>query len=132
MKITVDTNVLVRAAVQDDKKQTLMAVKVLQKATLVAIPLPVLCEFVWALRSGYKKSIADISYAILKLMNSSNVAMNRPAVEAGLAVHDEGGDYADGVIAYERNWLGAKEFVSIDKKAVLLLKNQGKAARLLT
>jgi predicted nucleic-acid-binding protein len=60
-----------------------------------------------------------------------NVVTNRPAVEAGLAVLDMGGDFADGVIAYEGHWLGAEEFVSFDKQAVTLLKSQGKRARLL-
>jgi hypothetical protein len=30
---------------------------------------------------------------------------------------DAGGDFADGVIAYEGKWLGAETFVSFDKKA---------------
>ena len=62
---------------------------------------------------------------------AANVEMNRPAVEAGLAVLDAGGDFADGVIAYEGNWLGGETFVSFDKKAVALLKAQGQHARLL-
>jgi predicted nucleic-acid-binding protein len=57
--------------------------------------------------------------------------MNRPAVEAGLSILAAGGDFADGVIAYEGNWLGGETFVSFDKKAVLLLTAQGQPARLL-
>ena len=57
--------------------------------------------------------------------------VNRRAVEAGLALLDAGGDFADGVIAYEGNWLGAEVFVSFDKKAVKLLAAQDEAARLL-
>lgn len=34
-------------------------------------------------------------------MGAANVEMNRPAVELGLSVLDAGGDFADGVIAYE-------------------------------
>ncbi len=131
MKITVDANVLVRAAVQDDKPQARLAVKALQEAALVAVPLPVLCEFVWVLRRGYKMSFADISEAIRRLMNSTNVVMNRPTVEAGLSVLDAGGDFADGVIAYEGDWLGAEEFVSFDKEAVALMQSQGISTRLL-
>ena len=44
---------------------------------------------------------------------------------------DAGGDFADGVIAYEGGWLGAETFVSFDKKAVETLKAQGVAARML-
>ena len=132
MKITADTNVLVRAAVQDDAHQARRAAKVLQEADLVAVPIPVLCEFVWVLRRGYKKSVSDISDAIHRLMNGVNVVMNRPAVEAGLSILGAGGDFADGVIAYEGDWMGAEEFVSFDSKAISILRSQGSRARLLS
>ena len=132
MKITADTNVLIRAAVQDDVHQAQRAAKVLKEADLVAVPIPVLCQFVWVLRRGYKKSVPDISDAIHRLMNGVNVVMNRPAVEAGLSVLDAGGDFADGIIAYEGDWLGAEEFVSFDSKAISILQSQGSRARLLS
>ena len=131
MKITADTNVLVRAAVQDDPHQARIAAKLLQQADLVAVPVPVLCEFVWVLRRGYKKAVSEVSDAIHRLMKSANVVMNRPAIEAGLAVLNAGGDFADGAIAYEGDWLGAEEFVSFDSKAVSVLESQGSRARLL-
>jgi predicted nucleic-acid-binding protein len=132
MKITADTNVLIRAAVQDDRHQALQAAKALREADLVAVPVTVLCEFVWVLRRGYKKSISDISDAIYRLINSANVVLNRPAVEAGLLVLDAGGDFADRVIAYEGEWLGAEEFVSFDTNAVTVLQSQGRRTRLLS
>ena len=132
MKLTADSNVLIRVAVQDDLHQARRAAKILAEASLIAVPVPVLCEFVWVLRRGYKKSAADVCDAIRRLMRSSNVAMNRPAVEAGLSALDAGGDFADGVIAYEGEWLGAEEFVSFDSKAVSLLHAQGSRARLLS
>src|SRR5215469_4277298 len=131
MKITADTNVLIRAALQDEPHQARKGAQVLQEADLVAVPIPVLCEFVWVLRRGYKKSGSEVSDAIHKLMRSTHVVMNRPAVEAGLAVLGAGGDFADGAIAYEGDWLGAEEFVSFDSKAVSMLKSQGSRARLL-
>lgn len=131
MKITADTNVLIRAAVQDDPHQARKATKVLQEAELVAVPVPVLCEFVWVLRRGYKKSASEVSEAIHRLTKSVNVVVNRPAIEAGLALLDAGGDFADGVIAYEGNWLGAEELVSFDASAVSLLQSQDVRARLL-
>lgn len=131
MRIAADTNVLLRAAVRDDPTQTLPAVHALRTAELVAIPVAALCEFVWVMRNGYKMPAAKVAHSIRALIDSGNVVSNRPAVEAGLAVLDMGGDFADGAIAYEGEWLGAEEFVSFDKKAVLLLKSQGKRARLL-
>lgn len=130
MKVTADTNVLIRAAVQDDLPQARRAAKLLAEADLIAVPVPVLCEFVWVLRRGYKKSAADVSDAIRRLMRTANVAMNRPAVEAGLSALDAGGDFADGVIAYEGEWLGTEEFVSFDSQAISLMQAQGSSARL--
>lgn len=130
MKITADTNVLIRAAVQDDAQQARQAAKALRDADLVAVPVPVVCEFVWVLRRGYKKNPSEISDAIHRLMRSTNVVMNRPAIEMGLSVLDAGGDFADGAIAFEGDWLGAEEFVSFDSKAVSILRSQGTRARL--
>lgn len=132
MKVTADTNVLIRAAVQDDLHQARRAAKILAEADLVAVPVPVLCEFVWVLRRGYRKAAIDVSDAIRRLMRSPNVEMNRTAVEAGLSALDAGGDFADGVMAHEGEWLGAEEFVSFDSKAVSSLQAQGSRARLLS
>lgn len=132
MKIAVDTNVLLRDALQDDSRQSPIASKTLQSAELVVVPTPALCEFVWVMRRLYKRSSAEIALSIHLLMSGNNVEMDRPAVEAGLAVLEQGGDFADGAIAYEGYWLGAEEFVSFDKEAVKLLQSQGKRVRLLT
>lgn len=131
MKVTVDTNVLVRAVVRDDLAQASVATKVLTDAELIAIALPCLCEFVWVLRRVYDFQPVDAVTAIRVLLTAANVEMNRPAVEAGLSVLEAGGDFADGVIAYEGNWLGGETFVSFDKGAVALLTAQGQQARLL-
>lgn len=131
MKVTVDTNVLVRAVVGDDPAQDDIAVKVLKDAELIAVALPSLCEFVWVLRRVYSFEVADVAAAIRALLATNNVQMNRPAVEAGIAVLEAGGDFADGVIAFEGSWLGGETFVSFDKQAVALLTAQGQAAYLL-
>jgi predicted nucleic-acid-binding protein len=131
VKVTADTNVLVRAVVGDDVAQAKVAAKVLTDATLIAIALPSLCELVWVLRKVYGFTAVDAASAIRALLAAANVEMNRPAVEAGLLVLEAGGDFADGVIAYEGHWLGGETFVSFDKKAVALLKAQGQQARLL-
>ncbi|MGL6110175.1 MAG: type II toxin-antitoxin system VapC family toxin [Rubrivivax sp.] len=131
MKVAVDTNVLVRAVVRDDVAQARAAVKVLKAAQLIAVTLPCLCEFVWVLRKVYGFEVGDVAAAIRALVAAANVQVNRPAVEAGLAMLSAHGDFADGVIAYEGSWLGGETFVSFDKQAVALLTAQGQAARLL-
>lgn len=131
MKITADTNVLLRAFVDDEPTQSRAAVEALEGADIVAISLQSLCEFVWVLGRQYEVSRADTATAIRRLLDTRNVVVNRPAVEAGLSILDAGGDFADGVIAYDGNWLGGETFVSFDKKAVKLLTAQGQTARLL-
>ena len=131
MKITADTNVLVRAVVSDDAAQSKLAKAALLESELVALPLPTLCEFVWVLSQGYRIASNDIASAIRTLINSANVAVNRPAAEAGLALLAAGGDFADGVIAYDGQWLGADVFVSFDKKAVKLINACGRSAEIL-
>ena len=131
MRIAVDTNVLVRAVVWDDKTQAAAASRLLKEAEIIAIPLPCLCELVWVLRRVYGLGRTDIRAALQALLDAGNVAVNRPAVDAGLAMLDAGGDFADGLIAFEGRWLGGEVFVSFDAKAVALLEKQGQAARVL-
>jgi len=131
VKIAVDTNVLVRAVVRDDPKQARVAAKVLTDAELIAVATSCLCEFVWVLQRVYDFQPSDVATAIRALLAAANVEANRPAIEAGLSVLEAGGDFADGVIAYEGSWLGGETFVSFDKKAVKLLTAAGQSARLL-
>jgi predicted nucleic-acid-binding protein len=132
VRIAVDTNVLLRDALHDDPRQSPIASKTLQNAELVFVPTPALCEFVWVMRRLYKRSDEEIARSIRLLMNGDNVEADFPAIEAGLAVLDKGGDFADGVIAYEGQWLGAEEFVSFDKHAITILRSQGHKVRLLS
>jgi predicted nucleic-acid-binding protein len=95
MKITVDTNIPIRAVVRDDVKRV------------------------------YGLTHKDIHAALQTLLNVGTVAVNRPAVDAGLTALDAGGDFADGLIAFEGQWIGKETFISFDKKAVALLAEQG-------
>jgi len=131
MKVTADTNVLVRALTEDHIEQSKAAQTALGKADMVALTIPMLCELVWVLRS-YSIQSSDIAQTLRGLLGGTNIVVNRPAAEAGLAVLEAGGDFADGAISYEGNWLGADTFVSFDKKAVRLIEAQGRSAKLLS
>lgn len=131
MNVTVDTNVLIRAVLMDEPRQARAAARLLREATLIAVPLPCLCELIWVLSRGAGLDRDDIAAAIEALMAAKNVAMNRPAAEAGLALFRAGGDFADGAMAHEGQWLGGETFMSFDKAAVKLLAAQGKKARVL-
>lgn len=132
MKINADTNLLVRIVVGDDPAQAKAAVDLLASAELVAITLQSFCELSWVLSRHYGASRDMIADAIRAFLDTENVVTNLPSVEAGLALLEAGGDFADGVIAHEGQWLGGDTFVSFDKKAVKLLKAQGKAVALLS
>ena len=129
MRITADTNVLVRAVVGDDPAQAAAAADALRQAERIAVTLPALCEFVWVLRRLYSFSVAEIAGSLRVLIEAANVALDRPAVEAGLAMLEAGGDFADGVIAHQGQWLGGDTFMSFDRQAVALLQSQNVAAQ---
>ena len=131
MRITADTNVLVRAIVADEPKQARLAQSALAKAELIAITPTTLCEFVWVLSRGYGIPIAEVATAIRRLIASANVEVNRPAVEAGLALLSQGRDFADGIIAFQGANLRATTFASFDKDAVQRLNKLGRDSVLL-
>lgn len=131
MKITVDTNVLLHAVLADDEAQQLLAINALESAAMVAVSVQTLCEYAWVLDRHYKAPRIEIAASIRQVLNMRNVVVNRPVVEAGLKMLEGGGDFADGVIAFDGRWLGGETFASFDRKAVKLLEDQGLNARLL-
>ncbi len=131
MKITADSNILLRALVRDDAAQARAASRILREAELIAVSLACLCELVWVLRRVYRFQRDEILLALETVLEVENVAVNHAAADAGIAALRNGGDFADGVIAWDGEWLGGQSFVSFDKKAVAVLKKQGIAARLL-
>jgi predicted nucleic-acid-binding protein len=130
VKITPDSNVLIRAITEDDPRQSAAAQKSLKDAELVGLTLPALCELVWVLARGYRIPAREIGDTVRRLAEAANVAVNRGAVEAGLQMLENGGDFADGIIAYEGRWLGCDTFLSFDKKAIKLLAAAGRKTQI--
>lgn len=131
MKVTLDTNVLLRTIVADDPDQAALASELFAEAETIAVGMQTLTELVWVLRGSYGVARADIATAIRTLMDTEKVVLDRAAVDAGLACLESGGDFADGVIAYEGAWLGGETFVSFDRKAVKVIAELGQQTRLL-
>jgi predicted nucleic-acid-binding protein len=132
MRVAVDTNILVRSVIADDRQQSDAAARLLRDAQKVVVSLVCLCEFVWVLRRVYRLDSSLIRMALRELVSAVNVVVDRPAVEAGMALLDAGGDFADGVIAFDARRLGGETFVSFDRKAVAKLTARGIPARVLT
>lgn len=128
MRVTVDTNILVRAAIGDDEGQEAIANRVLRGAELVAVPAIVLCELVWVLQRSYRISRGDIADMLRALIAAPNVKVSETTA-MGLAFLDAGADFADGIVAVEGRRLGGDAFVSFDEKAVAAAEALGLAAR---
>lgn len=132
MNIIADTNVLLRALVGDHKEQSKLAVDTLTEATLVTVSPQALCELVWVLDRSYGVEKADIVQVVRNLLDTGNVVVDRGLVLHGLAFLEQGGDFADGVIDFSGRMMGGDTFVSFDRKAVRIVAEAGRAARLLS
>jgi predicted nucleic-acid-binding protein len=126
-----DTNVLMRAVLDDDPVQSRASRLALSSADQVIIGRHAFCEMVWLLRQRYKMPKAEIVKVIRGYLEAQNVVTDTPAVRAGLEAMEAGADFADGVIAYEGRWMGGEMFVSFDKKAVAAVMRQGMKTELL-
>ncbi len=131
MRVSPDTNVLVRSVVRDNLRQAKIADELLGNASIVAVTTVALCELVWVLGRVYSVEKDDMAAAIEVLLESENVVVDRRTVDAGLLLLRAGGDFGDGVIAHEGRELGGDTLVSFDKQAVRLLRKQGHSAVLL-
>lgn len=83
-------------------------------------------EAVWATGLGHRVT------ATAPLHSSRGEKTGICTVKSGLSMLRDGGDFADGVIAHQGEWLGGETFVSFDKKTVAVLAGQGLSTKLLT
>jgi predicted nucleic-acid-binding protein len=125
VKITADTNLLLRAILEDDAAQAEEAQTLINQAELVAVPVVVFCEMVRTMRCLYKRSVEDIGNAIEALLQVETVVTDRPAVEAGIEVLRRGGDFADGVIAWHGMALGGTVLATFDRAGIRFLESAG-------
>jgi predicted nucleic-acid-binding protein len=130
LKITADTNLLIRLVTKDNVRQAQSAMRELEQAELVAISSTALCELVWVLRQNYNTTPKDIASVIRLITSAANVFVDDAAVAAVLAVLEAGGDFVDGIIAHDGQKLGGDVFVTFDKRAIKELKTSGIPARL--
>jgi len=70
VKIIADTNVLLRAIVEDDPTQARLALKTLEQAETVAVSVHALCELTWVLQRSYDVARSDIAATIRQLIDT--------------------------------------------------------------
>ncbi len=102
--IGLDTNILVRAATNDDAIRSPKARAIISALTPgqpAVVNSVVLAEFAWTLRTGYGYKRSEIVDAIEKMMQSPcYVAPDRGAINAALIrCQSEHLDFADALIA---------------------------------
>ena len=108
----IDTNVLVRAIVNDDTAQSARAVALLTEAD-VFIPVTVMLELEWVLRSRYAFAPKVIALAIAKITSLGNVVVGeRAAVLSAANRAAQGWDFADAL--HLSLSAGCEDFTTLD------------------
>lgn len=122
----IDTNVLVRFLVRDDKGQYERARKLIKRELAadedVFLSLVVLVETEWVLRSRYSLAKADIIEAMSGLLSAKEIQFeHEPAVEEALYLwKDSAAEFADCLIGAHHRRLGCRATATFDTKAVKL------------
>jgi len=129
--IALDTNVLVRFLVEDDKVQARKAATSMERATAAEEPLfisdTVMCETVWVLAAAYRVPREKIGETLgrllmaaqLRFANVDRLSRARDAFVAGK------GDFADYLIREEARDAGCDHVATFDR---VLLKEEGFSA----
>jgi predicted nucleic-acid-binding protein len=109
-----DTHVLVRALVQDDPAQARRAIALIEGHP-VYIPVTVVLELEWVLRSRYGYAPRTISAAIGKLALLENAVVGeQAAVAAAARKMRDGWDFADAL--HHALASGCDDFVTFDTR----------------
>ena len=126
----IDTNVLVRALVLDDAAQAARAQELLREHE-VFVPVTVILELEWVLRSRYGHSAAVISQTIEKILSLKNVVVGeQAAVLAAAAKLAQGWDFADAL--HHALSDGCDDFVTFDTGLLKQAKRRAKLSPAVT
>ena len=126
--IALDTNVIVRFLVEDDKVQTAAAARLIEQAVDTDEALFVadvaLCEVVWVLEYSYKVSRAEVASVLNRLLHARHLTFASPdlLVRALAAFSSGKGDFADYVIHEHAVAAGCSAVATFDRA---LLKESG-------
>ncbi len=112
----IDTNVLVRAIVNDDTDQSARAIALLTSSDIF-IPVTVILELEWVLRSRYAFAPKVVAEAIAKITSLGNVVVGeRAAVRSAASRAANGWDFADALhVALSA---GCDDFTTLDADLV--------------
>ena len=121
--IGLDTNVIVRYLAQDDKVQSPIATRLMERLTAENpgfVGSVVLAEITWVMVRAYKKPREDLANIVEALLRSAELVIeNAEAAYRALSIYraSKSIDYADALIAETAALAGARETVTFDAKA---------------
>jgi predicted nucleic-acid-binding protein len=120
-----DTNVLLRYFLNDEKRQSAIAANLIESCTEQNpgfINIVVLCEFIWVLKTsyGYQKSI--LANLLEKILQTGQLMVQESeSVDVALALYRSHNiDFADALIGVINTSAGYKKTTTFDKKAAKL------------
>ena len=119
--IGLDTNVLVRYLVQDDRAQCSRVDRLFMDGLAgerrFHIPLVVLCELVWVLESGYDLKRTAIADALERVLITAQFTVeSKDVVRSALSDYAAGrGDFADAIIGLTNREAGCSSTVTFDR-----------------
>jgi predicted nucleic-acid-binding protein len=121
-----DTNVLIRFLVADDRAQFEQAQKLIRRQSSngepMLISLLVLLETEWVLRSRYSLDKSEVSAALAGLLESNELHIeDESSVEEALFLwNDSSAEFADCLIGARHRALGCHATATFDAKALRL------------
>jgi predicted nucleic-acid-binding protein len=124
--IGLDTNVLVRHLVQDEKRQARLASDCIRSRCTGESPCflshIVLCELVWVLERAYGYGRPLIADALERILRTGQFRVEKAdlAWKALRAYRTTGVDYSDCLVATTNAAAGCTETVTLDRKAARL------------
>lgn len=118
----IDTNVVVRFLTADDQREARIARAAIEAGDIF-IPVTVLLESEWVLRSGYGFTAGQIAAGLAGLAGLPGVTVEEPAaLAAALDWTREGMDFADALHLARSQACAA--FLSFDRKLAKIAKNR--------
>lgn len=121
----IDTNVLVRSLVQDDKEQAARATRAIEQLSPAEpgfLSTIVLAEAFWVLTRAYKVSAGDVLATLRELADDDSIVVqDAKQVAAAFGVAAAGAAFSDALISATCAAAGCTSVVSYDEHAVKTL-----------
>ena len=117
-----DTNVLVRYIMQDDRRQSPIATRLVESLSAAApgyVPTVVMVELGWVLESAYALDRSQVVAAFEALLRAKEIVVEEAALvwKAVRLVQAAGADFADALIGIAAQAGGAERTVTFDRDA---------------